>query len=742
MSLRIRLVEPRPAGHNVYDRALLPRLGLPLMGAMLARAGHDVRAYCEVLAPVDVEDLLGAEFVGISSTTATAPAAYRLADLLGEAGVPVVLGGPHVTFCADEALAHAPYVVRGEGEATMSELAGSLKRGRPLDGLAGLSYRDCVGEPRHNAGRPRCSQAGFEALPAPDLSLVVGHEAMTTKPLMTQWGCPFDCEFCSVTAMFSRAVRHRRTDQVLAELAGLDADSVFFYDDNFVVNKARTTELMRAMRDAGLTPSWYAQVRADATQCSVAHPEIDHGFLGLMRDSGCEMVMVGIEAITDEGLAAIGKKLRVASVESAVAGFHEHGIAVHGMFVAGLDTDTAASAEATAGFARRIGIDTFQLMVETPLPGTRLWSRTAEAERLVSNDWSLYDGHHVVMRPAQMTPLELQLGVLEAMRRFYSWPSILASGALGVLRHLPDLGAALSRPAFVRRLPAVARAAAARRFDDVMPLLDGRGGPRERGPLRRHGQAGRAALQPPLQLLLLPRQNGDVRPGREVRDARRLLEVYVRSTIAASPGPFVHFVWHGGESTLAGVGLYCRALELQRRHLPDGWTLVNNLQTNGTLLDDAWCAFPRREPLRRRDQQRRPGATARRLPGLRRLRAHGIEPDAFCTLNDAHPVEVYRSFLEEHVTWLQFLPVVVREARAASRSHRWPPSRWASCSARSSTCGSATTSGGSRCRGSSSTPPVGSLSMSPHSACFASFPAGTRPTVEARSWAATSPGSK
>ncbi len=494
MSLRIRLVEPRPAGHNVYDRALLPRLGLPLMGAMLASAGHDVRAYCEVLAPVDLEDLLGSDLVGISSTTATAPAAYRLADLLGEAGVPVVLGGPHVSFCADEALAHAPYVVRGEGEATLCELAVALASGRALDAVAGLSYRDGGGETHHNAGRQRCTQAAFEALPIPDLSLVVGHEAMTTKPLMTQWGCPFDCEFCSVTAMFSRAVRHRRTDQVLAELAGLDADRVFFYDDNFVVNKLRATQLMRAMRDAGLTPSWYAQVRADAAQRSVAHPEVDHEFLGLMRDAGCDMVMVGIEATTDAGLAGIGKKLRVTSVESAVAGFHEHGIAVHGMFVAGLDTDTAASAEATASFARRLGIDTFQLMVETPLPGTRLWGRTAEQDRLLSADWSLYDGHHVVMRPAQMTPLELQVGVLDAMRRFYSWPSILASGTAGVLHHLPDVAAALSRPALLRRLPAVARAAAARRFDDVVPLLDGT------LPARLRQRLGRALWVPALRL--------------------------------------------------------------------------------------------------------------------------------------------------------------------------------------------------------------------------------------------------
>jgi radical SAM superfamily enzyme YgiQ (UPF0313 family) len=468
--MRIRFVEPRPPSHHVYDLALLPRLGLPLMATMLRAQGHDVAVACEVLAPIDLQALLEADLVGISSTTATAPAAYRLADWLASAGVLVVLGGPHVSFCADEALAHAPYVVRGEGEATILELVAALEAGRDLRQVAGLSYRSENGEHRHNPARPRCTQEAFERLPIPDLRLIVGHEKMATKPLMTQWGCPFDCEFCSVTAMFSRSVRYRRVDQVIAELKGLDAERVFFHDDNFVVRKARTIELLRAMRASKITPRWFAQLRADAALRSLASRELDHDFLELMASSGAAMVMIGIEASTDEGLQAIGKRLSVATIERAVEGFHAHGIAVHGMFVAGLDTDRAGSAAQTAAFARRIGVDTFQLMVETPLPGTRLWQRVKDEDRLLSDDWSLFDGHRVVMRPAQMTPLELQLGVLDAMRRFYSWPAIVSSALHSALHHLPDL-ATLARPAALARLPLLARAAWARRWEDVSGLL-------------------------------------------------------------------------------------------------------------------------------------------------------------------------------------------------------------------------------------------------------------------------------
>ena len=250
------------------------------MGKMLAGSGHDVRIDCEVLAPVDLDDLLGADLVGISSTTATAPAAYRLADLLGTAGVPVVLGGPHVSFCADEALGHANYVVRGEGEQTIGELVACLEEGRPLEEVRGLSFRAGDGEPHHNPARPRCTQEEFERLPIPDLSLIEGHRRMTAKPLMTQWGCPFDCEFCSVVTMFSRAVRHRRTDQVLAELEGLGAERVFFYDDNFVVNKARTTEsFVLCAPPASRRPGPRRSVPMPPTLALL--PEVDHQFLTL-----------------------------------------------------------------------------------------------------------------------------------------------------------------------------------------------------------------------------------------------------------------------------------------------------------------------------------------------------------------------------------------------------------------------------------------------------------------------------
>jgi len=471
MAMRIRFIEPAPPGPHVYDNIMLPRLGAPLMGAILAEAGYDVRCYCELIAPVDITDCMSADLVGISSITSTQPAAYQMAEELQAAGVPVVLGGPHVTFLPDEGLEHARYVIRGEGQATMAELVAALDQGRPLSQIPGLSWRDSDGQRQHNPARRACSQAEFESLPAPALSLIAGSERMTLKPVMTQWGCPFDCEFCTVTAMFSRRVRYRRNSQILAELAALDASRVFFHDDNFVVSKARTGGLLRSMIQAGLTPGWFAQVRADTVYLPGCSREPDHDFLALMKAAGCQMVMVGFESTSDDTLRQMNKKLRVRDIIDAVRLFHDHDILVHGMFVAGADTDRADQAGQITEFARRHDIDTIQIMIETPLPGSRLYDRARADDRILASDWALFDGHHAVMRPARTDPYQLQTSVVDAMNRFYSWRGIAVPGLAAVLRTAPALARLAARGQVATRFPALTRLAIRHRWKELRECL-------------------------------------------------------------------------------------------------------------------------------------------------------------------------------------------------------------------------------------------------------------------------------
>jgi len=333
-----------------------------------------------------------------------------MADRLRAHGVPVVIGGSHVTFMPDEALEHADYVARGEGgEELMLELVDVLHGARDPGTVAGLSFRR-DGTTVHNALRPPCPD--LDLLPTPDLGLIAGWEGVTSMPIMTSWGCPFGCNFCSVTAMFGRKYRFRSEENVMAELRAKRPERIFFYDDNLAANKPRLKRLLRMMIAEGIVVPWQAQMRTDV----VRDPEL----LDLMRRSGCERVALGLESLDQATLDGFDKAQTVADVERAIKVLHEYGIRSHGMFVLGADTDTVETVRDTVKFAMKNHIDTVMLNILTPLPGTPQFEDLDAAGRIFDKRWHLYDAHHVVFTPAQMTPYELQMEVLRGYMRFYS----------------------------------------------------------------------------------------------------------------------------------------------------------------------------------------------------------------------------------------------------------------------------------------------------------------------------------
>jgi anaerobic magnesium-protoporphyrin IX monomethyl ester cyclase len=428
MSMKIRLVEPDAPSMHLWSHSYFVRLGLPIIAAALKAKGHDVLVYNPQLAPVDWDDVHSAELVGLSGTTSTAPAAYEIADELRERGIPVVIGGSHVTFMAEEAMAHAAYVARGEGgEQLMLELVEVLEGSREPETVGGLSFMR-EGSVVHNPLRERC--ADLDELPFPDLTLIAGHQRLVNVPIMTSWGCPFACNFCSVTAMFGRKYRFRSAENVIAEIKEKRPKRIFFYDDNFAADKARLKKLLRMMIDEHLVMPWGAQVRTDV----VRDPEL----LDLMQRSGADFVALGLESINQDTLDGYEKSQTVTDIEEAVRLLHEHGIRCHGMFVLGADTDAADSVRDTASFAIRNRIDTLMLNILTPLPGTSLFAELDAAGRILEKRWELYDAQHVVFQPRLMTPAHLLGETLSANRRFYSTRRVLRSFWTLLLDRSPD----------------------------------------------------------------------------------------------------------------------------------------------------------------------------------------------------------------------------------------------------------------------------------------------------------------
>jgi radical SAM superfamily enzyme YgiQ (UPF0313 family) len=419
--VRIVFIEPAAPGFHVYSFIKQLRLGLPLLAAMMAERGHETRVYAESLSEIEWDYVLSADLVGVSSTTSTAVRGYRYAQRVRDAGIPVVMGGPHVSFLAEEALDFCDYVVRQEGEETLSELVDYLQGKGDIESILGLSYRDSEGNVINNAERPWLSS--FTELPWPDMDLVVGGETVAPEPILASRGCPFDCEFCSVVMMFGRHVRMVEPAEVVKHLKERQASRVFFYDDNFFISKRRGKELLREIIDAKLSLQFYAQIRIDSI-CK--NGRVDEELLDLMWRAGCRIVYLGLESADPATLAEYHKESTVEDMAGGLEALHRKGIRTHGMFVYGADSDTLESLSMTADFAIEHGLNSAQFLALTPLPGTRQTAQLEAEGRIFTKNWSLYDGHHVVFWPKNMTPYELQEAVLQAQRRFYPGRKMVA----------------------------------------------------------------------------------------------------------------------------------------------------------------------------------------------------------------------------------------------------------------------------------------------------------------------------
>ncbi|MEW5784186.1 MAG: radical SAM protein [Bacillota bacterium] len=407
---RIILIEPQSREDHVYKSVRMPRLGLPLLGAQLKAAGYSVSIYMGTGSSIPWSGIFDADLIGISTTTSTSREAYRMAGYLRSHNIPVVLGGIHATYMTDEALQYADYVVRGEADLTFLPLVRALEAGELPSDVPGISYLH-EGAAVHNP----CAACRVEMdqLPFPDLTLFDGQKPLRSIPVMTSRGCPFNCNFCSVTPMFGRRYRFRSTDSVLKELSAYRGRHVFFCDDNFTANPARSRELLHGMIDRQIgIKGWGAQVRVEVAR--------DEELVRLMRRAGARIVYIGLESINPETLERYNKQQTVEDIRLCVRRFHQYGIRVHGMFVFGSDSDTVQTIRDTVDFALETRVDSVQFLTLTPLPGTPLFDHLEAAGRLLTREWALYDGHHAVFQPALMTPEQLQNETVKALKRFYA----------------------------------------------------------------------------------------------------------------------------------------------------------------------------------------------------------------------------------------------------------------------------------------------------------------------------------
>jgi len=197
----------------------------------------------------------------------------------------------------------------------------------------------------------------------------------------------------------------------MEELTRRGAHRYFFCDDNFTANPARTRRLL-ALIEASPLRGWICQIRCDVAR--------DKELLAAMERAGCNVVCVGLESINKETLRSFGKRQSVRQIVHAIRSIHRRGIKIHGMFVLGGEDDSLKTVWDTLRFAIREKLDTLQISILTPFPGTRVYEFLEAQKRIFTKDWSLYDGHHIVFTPKLVSAKELQVTVLKAYMRYYS----------------------------------------------------------------------------------------------------------------------------------------------------------------------------------------------------------------------------------------------------------------------------------------------------------------------------------
>jgi radical SAM superfamily enzyme YgiQ (UPF0313 family) len=441
---------------NGVTRNFMPHLWMFLLQA-LTPPGHEVVLIDGNAQPMDEVGI--AEFVrdnniglvGIGAMTRMVAKAYRMADAVRSAGVRVVMGGPHVTEMADEELGRdggarlADAVALGEADATWPMIVNDAARGElkevyaPVDAFGQESKPSLKEYPVIPWQSIDLKQFNLVPKAASGLLKKIGEGwgAFRIIPVESGRGCPYGCEFCTVTGFFGDSIRFRTNESVVNELLLLKARArsekgqmaVFFIDDNFAINIKRTKSLLRDIIAAKAQVHWVAQISANLLR--------DEELVDLIAASGGKWVFIGMESIDPANLKDVNKGFNKPGEYAAVLErLAQRNVYAITSFIFGMDNDTVGVADRTLGQVRTWppGLPIFGLL--TPLPATPLYKRLETAGRLTRpKHWEDFIPFTMAHTPLKMTIAEAHAEVNRGWEQAYS-PEALAA-AVDSLRDQP-----------------------------------------------------------------------------------------------------------------------------------------------------------------------------------------------------------------------------------------------------------------------------------------------------------------
>ena len=410
--------------------ASLPSLGLlTLAGLTPSKFEVEYLEIADLRAAGELPDDF--DLVALSTFTAQLKEAYEVADFYRAKGIPVVMGGITVTSLPDEASEHCTSVVVGEGEPAWPEVLDDFERGR----LQPFYFQSPPGQyDLQNAPMPR-----FDLLDPAKYNRIT---------VQTSRGCPHKCEFCASSILLTSRYKLKPVEKVIAEIHEIKKiwprPFIEFADDNSFVHREHYKRLMRALANENLR--WFTEADVRVAE----DPEL----LGLMRDSGCQQVLIGLESPSRPSLNGIElnsnwKARQMDHYKSAIARIQSYGITVNGCFILGLDGDRPEVFEDVFQFVKDSGLYEVQITFLTAFPGTPLYQRLKKEGRIIRDRaWELCTLFDINILPKNMSVAELQNGFLGLAKRLYSAEetAFRRNGFKQMLKRSPHFGRRAKRP--------------------------------------------------------------------------------------------------------------------------------------------------------------------------------------------------------------------------------------------------------------------------------------------------------
>ena len=335
------------------------------------------------------------DLVAISCLTGTSTRAYELAAHFKAKGSVIVLGGIHVTLLPNEAMQHADVIVTGYGEEKWPELLRDFANGTLK---------------KHYHG----NEISLENYSIPHTQYLKKYAYMNPHVVFASRGCKGICDFCSVPAAGMKW-NTRPVGEVIDQVRKIPAGRFAFNDVSLLEDREYAKELFTAL--APLKKKWGGLCTSSIVD--------DDEMLELMVKSGCIFLLLGLESVNNTTLKTMNKCFnKPARYRDLVQKLHAGNIVVMGCFIFGSDDDTTSVFQETVEMVDELRIDVPRYAIYTPFPGTDAFKKLSEEGRLLHQRWEHYDTQHVVFRPKNMTPEQLDEGFRWAYNRSYTVKSV------------------------------------------------------------------------------------------------------------------------------------------------------------------------------------------------------------------------------------------------------------------------------------------------------------------------------